>query len=248
MIDYSKLEVCLVDADSICYRGACQETLEECYETIDKSIENIMSNTNYIPLEIWVEATKDKLIFRKHVAVTRPYKGNRQTNPNVLWLKEAKQYIVEKHGAKVTHNYEAEDMVLIRANEVGLDKVIVAAIDKDVYQEATNYFNYYSNETVTLSKGEALSNLYKQILTGDLTDNIVGVHRLGKATAAKLIGKYMEEDEMAEAVAQVYAKKGYSYHYLIEQARLVYILRGRQDVYEFPISETRYYEEFYNAY
>ena len=140
MIDYSKLDLCLVDADSICYRGACQETLEEWYEVIDKSLENISTNTNFIDQEIWVESHEDKLIFRKHIAVTRPYKGNRKPNPSVLWLKEAKEYIIKEYGAKVTHNYEAEDMVLIRANEIGLDKVIVAAIDKDVYQEQTNYF------------------------------------------------------------------------------------------------------------
>jgi len=235
-----ELELVIVDADSLCYASACADSKPEAYASLEYRINDIKNKCDCENIELWLEAWEDKLIFRKHVATSKPYKGNRANLEPPKFLEDTKKYLVKYLGGKLTHNYESEDMVLIRATELGRDKCIVAAIDKDVYQAPFVFYNYHKNEFYDLTEEEANLRLYRQILTGDKTDNIPGLPNFGLVKAEKIINEKTENIPLA--VAMKYKEKGFSYDYLLEQSRLIYLLRHKKEVFEFPISR----EDFEN--
>ena len=230
--------IALVDFDSACYIAGCADTLQECKDKVDGMLDSIQLATS-CELEVWIEGGKYKNIFRNHVAVTRPYKGTRQGKEAPPFLKEAKEYVLSKatEGLNVhlATNMEAEDAVLTRANEIGIDNVVISCIDKDLHQQHGRFYNYRTEETFDITEEEAHYNLYKQILTGDSVDNIPGLQGVGPKKAEAIL-----EDDYPLEVAMAYAERGMPYQYLLEQSRLIYLLREWKDVFMFPVSEEEY--------
>jgi len=81
-------------------------------------------------------------------------------------------------------NMEADDMVRIKANEIGYGYVIVT-IDKDLRCIPGEFYDPRKDEVFHVSEKEADKHYYTQILTGDNVDNIRGLHRVGPVTAEK---------------------------------------------------------------
>lgn len=71
-----------------------------------------------------------------------------------------------------------------------------------------------------VSPDQAKQNFYTQWLTGDATDCVPGMYRVGPAKAAKILANDCTE----ETVLKAYEKAGYSYQYCITQGQLVKIL------------------------
>ena len=76
-----------------------------------------------------------------------------------------------------------------------------------------------------------------QMLTGDSTDNIPGLPRIGAGKAAKALhGFETEQGQMEEVIHmyQVHSGKEDWEEYLREQARLVYIRREPDEMWDIP--------------
>lgn len=230
----------LIDGDSICYASGFKPTLGSCYVSILDRLGEILWNCNSTDYEIWIESWEDKDIFRNNLATTKPYKGNRSEAEKPEFLIEAKKFLVDFYNTNVTINYESEDMCLIRATELGRENCTIAFIDKDLLQAPFRYYNYQKKEFISLSEKEAEIRLYRQILTGDPTDNIPGVYRFGPKKAEKLINE--KTVNIPLEVAKTYKEKGYDYDYLVEQARLIYLIRHKDEAvnYVYPISRKEY--------
>ena len=63
---------------------------------------------------------------------------------------------------------------------------------------------------------------YTQVLTGDRTDNIPGLHGIGPKKAAKILKGLKTEHEMFDAVLKAYDN---DLEYLTEQGKLLWIRR-----------------------
>jgi len=234
----------LIDGDSIAYMAGIGETEEDARRIVDEYMRRITSKTWSGRYELYIEADKNKNIFRNHVATTKPYKGNRKDCQRPTHLRTAKNYMVACWGAKVQFYLESEDMVAIRAYEYGLENVIIASIDKDMLQIPTEFYNYNKDERFIVLKCASEYNFWIQVLTGDATDNIPGLHGIGPKKAKDLLGGMCLESEydeyLSEIVTEEYIKRGHPYQYFLEQCRLLRMLRSRGDVYLPPTTREEY--------
>lgn len=202
---------------------------------IDKVLEEIRQATGCEELELWVESPFRKNIFRNHVAVTRPYKGNREGKTPPHLLTQAKLYIINNYNAQQTHYLESEDCVMARAYQLGRDNCYIASVDKDMRQAPFKFYDYKGGNIWDISEEQAEYNLWEQVLVGDLTDNIVGLPKVGKKTAEKILNNNYPLE-----TAEEYKRRGFSYAYFVEQCRLIYILRSWDDVFHPPITKEMY--------
>lgn len=210
----------LIDGDSIAYRCGYTSTVYEMRSAVDKFMGQIMSDCGSTVFEMYLEdwgGRKD--IFRAHFAETKGYKANRTGGNLPPLLNEAREYMKRTYNAKVTQTFESEDMVLIRAYEIGIDKIIIAYIDKDLLQYPLMFYNYVKRTFITLDEDTADYNLWKQVLTGDSVDNIPGLRGWGPKKSEKLLkDKYGKRKELVSAT---YLKEGKEFEYFIEQYNLI---------------------------
>lgn len=183
-------------------------------------------------LELYLSGSEN---FRYDIATIKPYKGNRDPDAKPFWYKEIRQYMVESWGATVVEPWEADDWVSIIQGE-DPDGTIICTIDKDLKMVPGMHYNYRTKEFTTVDWEEATVTFYRQLITGDQTDNIGGVFRGGKKMAEKLIQPGMSEEEMYNAALNAYQesldkygeKTGYSHlsaaEALLENARLLWML------------------------
>jgi len=260
-----QIERVIGDFDSLCWQASFGE--DKSWEDVRISIQGKLKGireTVRLPADLvsgFVEHPDLKWNYRHQVAVTLPYKGNRKDKEPPFHLRDAKLFMVEHGLAKWARGVEAEDAAICTAFKHGFDNVAVAAIDKDLKMHPCTFINYgkiLPNKTMQLlsvSEGQALTNMYAQFLTGDKTvDNIPGLEGFGPAAAKKALADASPK-EMPEIVARCYKDPEFritfmrgkeapqgslSYHYLMEQCRLLYILKEINKPYVFPLSAAEY--------
>lgn len=174
------------------------------------------------------------LSFRKYVALSRPYKGNRDPKDKPFHLESCRSYLISEYGAMVHDWIEADDAVSIAAlNTPSSYESVIVSIDKDLNNTPGMHYNWVSETMYHVSKLEAYRNFYKQLLTGDSTDNIGGISGIGPVTATKILAPLTSHDEMLDAVREEYlAEFGPGYEtFLTENGRLLWMMRHIHDVW-----------------
>ncbi len=254
--------ITVIDADSLCYGAGHSGDIKEAEFSFDNYIKRITNDTQCERFIAFVEAIDGKNIFRNHVAVTRPYKSNRAGRESPQFKDEMKRYAHSKWGIQYCYFIESEDAVTITAERIGLDKCIKSCCDKDMLTAPGIFHNYFGTEWkspyytqcedprfITVSEEQALRNLYYQMLRGDTDDAIDGIVGCGPKTAKPIIDE-ATVDDLPFVVAKHYktAHENYkrvteplNYAYYIEQARLLKILRHRQEVFT-PLTKEQYDE------
>lgn len=215
----------IVDADSILYRVAytCEdETLEVAKDTLRAFIyENIYKQTQ---CNTYCFCFSGKENFRKDIAVTKVYKGNRvQEKPRHLG--DLKAYAIEEYLGLVVEPYEADDLVISLADRYTGSFVLIG-IDKDGLQLSGTHFNFTKHTWIEVTPEEAQYNLAFQMLTGDSVDNIQGVPKIGKVKAEKLLTE--GDKPPMEVVYDVYKEKGLSEEYFLEH---LHLLKMKKDIF-----------------
>lgn len=218
--------------------------LHSCKLMIQRMIDDIRERMEWFDprVEVYLTGTGN---FREKIATIKPYKGNRPPWSRPRLYRELREYLRETWQAQVVHDMEADDMVAIRLTEEPLGNAVLAGIDKDLLQVPGLHYNP-NKGMLKVSKKKGLLKLYRQILSGDATDNIGGVYKLGEAAARKLLPMPMPEQEMWDIVVQAYAqsieryaeKTGYAHmsarEAAEENAQLIYMLRHREDKFVPP--------------
>ena len=185
--------IALIDADNIafaCAASAEDTTVENAYARAHEMVEGVLRDSGADQAELWLTAGTN---FR--YSVYPEYKANRKDTYRPKWEKETKQYLVDHWGANATNGIEADDMLGIRAMELG-DNSILAHLDKDINQIPGWHFNWELRRLgavirekkkyfVTLEEGNRF--FYYQLCTGDATDNIKGLSGYGPAKTNKLL-------------------------------------------------------------
>lgn len=213
-----------VDGDTLAYRTAavCEEHFEgACRDLIDKSVHEIVRATGISCFRFYLTSG---INFRRFI--NKAYKANRSTMVHPKFLQYCKDYLAQTYGAVSITGFEADDCI---ATDMEKTKALHCGVDKDLLQISGRHYNYVKKEWADVTPEEAHITLYRQILTGDTSDNIKGLPRVGDKKAAALVTSHAEAYN--EAMAAYIRICGESmpfadpHEYFIEQYTLVRMMR-----------------------
>lgn len=170
--------------------------------------------------------------FRMGIAVTKPYKGNRDPAHKPVHAAEIKAMIRREFHTVTSDGEEADDRIGIEHyaswwND-GPHTSVIATIDKDLDMIPGLHYNFVKREGYYVSPDQAIWNFYKQILTGDTTDNIPGIDGIGPVKAARCLPPVgASELELFRAVEEKYREAfgDTARDRLLESGRLLWIRR-----------------------
>lgn len=239
----------LIDADVVAYRAA--SAMEEAYEyepgfwTWHVSFDAVLNRTLKIVRDMENTLMADRSVlclthphdnFRLRVLPT--YKTHRKTVRKPLVLFYLKEYLVDKHGAKMVPGLEGDDLMGILATTPSKDHRIIVSVDKDMKTIPCNYVRTEAvvdtegaelqgaMEEVTISEDEADYNHLSQTLTGDTTDGYAGCPGIGPKKVDDVITLGATITDNWSAVVKAFEKKGLTEEDALQQARVARILRA----------------------
>lgn len=228
------MRLALIDADILVYRiGFASENDAESYAKarMCEFMEDMILFNGFGEYEAYLTGKGN---FRQKVATTAEYKGNR-TAAKPQHYNALRDYLVDKWGAIVIEGQEADDEIGIRAYELDPEEYTICSIDKDLDMLRGQHYNFVKDTFYEVTEEEAIFNFYKQILTGDRVDNIIGIKGIGDVKAKRILKECKDENEMYLAVLQAY--EGNSER-VLENGRLLWIRRARDQVWQPPSLST----------
>ena len=176
----------LIDADSIIYTIAfVEKSKTRCKKAFDDKLKEIITN---LEADVGLVYIKGKDNFR--YLVDPEYKGHRkQTFEEDVKERIDMLYEYANEHAIKSDGGEADDYVFIGAMNciAEEDSYIVCCIDKDLQQIPGWQYNYRTGTLVEITPEFAYRFTMKQFLTGDATDNIKGIAKVGPKTADKIL-------------------------------------------------------------
>jgi 5'-3' exonuclease len=201
----------LLDGDILTYRiGFTTESEAEEIALIRMNayIDEILHKSKASDYQVFLTGSNN---FRKDIFPE--YKANR-TQPKPKNYEALRNYLIEYEMAIVSDNQEADDdMGIYQCTELANQgtwfegtETIICSIDKDLQMIPGRHFNFVKNKHSYVTEEEGLRNFYRQLLTGDTTDNIPGLPKIGPKTAEKLLGDTKEEDSYKEIILANYTK------------------------------------------
>lgn len=273
----AQIHTCLLDGDILRYEiGSIQQPHpflpgegiaapeEFIRKRVDERVRGIVAATGATHLRVFLTGPGN---FRFDIATQVPYKGNRDGFEKPIRYSTVTEHLKTQYNAETVTGIEADDILAIEQfKSLKLDKefsTCIASRDKDLRMTPGYHYSWSCGERqnekplywVTPTQGKHF--FYKQLLTGDATDNIIGcgvrvetVYKSGKKkgqpyTARKGVGpktaeKYLcgprTEKGLFEVVKREYKKifEDNWYEVMLENARLLYIGQTPETLYNFP--------------
>ena len=131
--------------------------------------------------------------FRIDIATLLPYKGTRSTEGRPFYYELIRERMVDEFYGIVVDGMEADDAMSItqwhHESNVTSWQTIIASQDKDLNMVPGLHYNPSKRKLYEMSPVDARFAFYCQLLSGDSTDNIPGVYRIGEKTAPKILKK-----------------------------------------------------------
>ena len=223
--------IAIVDGDILAYKigFGCEDYKQEY--AINKLAE-------YLEELVFINANCDDAVgyltgsnnYRDKIAKTQSYKGHRKSGkPKHLPI--LREYMEKAWGFEVQENQEADDAIGIKAYEMNEQDYVICTIDKDLDNIRGWHYNFQRNDLYYLSEKETIKHFYKQLLTGDRTDNIPGLKGIGDKTAEKILADLEDEKDLYNAVLEEYK---YNREYLLEQGQLLWIRKKKDQMWTLP--------------
>lgn len=215
--------------------------LDDFKRKMDNYILNIMSSVNS---QNYIFYLSGKDNFRKKIQAQKDYKGNRGKGEKPLYFDELRQYLIDVYKAHQVDGCEADDALSISQlyynnppktweNKYKLEPCI-ASLDKDLQQVPGYHLNIKSLTVTEVSEELANYNLWKQILTGDTTDNVTGLEGCGGKCSENLLNGAKQEN-YPEIVFQAYRDKyGEDGERLFKANYMLIKLMDRNDNFKLP--------------
>lgn len=239
--------IALLDADVLGYRiaFACKdEELKVAKHRLNSFISDILTHevdTVYDGcfVDSWKLFLTGKKNFRYDIATIAPYKGNR-TAPKPAHLPALRKHLEDEWGAVVVNGQEADDAIAIEATAYG-DNCVMVSVDKDFDQIPGWHYNFVKKLGYYVTPEQGLLSFYKQLLTGDSADNIMGLKGIGPVKAAKILAPVdltLPLDAINEALYDLcftaYEEKTDE---LTETARLLWLRRIENEMWMPPLKD-----------
>lgn len=210
------------------------EPVENALNALEASISYIMRQTGAENYEVYLSGSNN---FRNQIAVTKPYKGNREGQAKPVHYAALRTALLDVWRARIPDGgLEADDLLGIRLGQLGDDGVVVS-IDKDLLQIPGRHYNWVTGEHVSVAPRDGHLHLGCQIISGDPTDNVPGLPGLGEAKSRKLLSDAANPRDMLARVRKAYldhagGDEESAERYFQEQGSLVYILRSEGDSFQ----------------
>ena len=199
-------------------------TLEDVLLAVDFLIRKILEDVDSDTYRVFLSPKKN---FRHEVAVTAPYKGNRADYLKPPFFDDIRLHLMEEWGAEMFRNIEADDAMGIAQT----DDTIICSLDKDLLMIAGHHYNFATEEHRIVTYEEGMKHFYKQLLMGDKTDNIIGIHGIGPKTADKLLDGLTLDEMRCEVGLQYAIAFDNPEERLLENGKLLWIMREEGEVY-----------------
>jgi 5'-3' exonuclease len=173
------------------------------------------------------------------------YKAHRGEDPT--YRAAVKQYAVDHWGAVLSDGCEADDLLGIDQCQAFLndeEETMIVTIDKDLDMiPGWHYFPGITRKGVVVkpprqylvSPTEAIRFFYYQMLIGDPTDNIKGVHGIGPKKAKVILEGLTEEADLLAAVREQYSCD----EEMVMNGQCLWIWRKQNDIWRIPETTER---------
>lgn len=200
--------VALIDADSIIHIVAynyrdCEDP-SFMFAKVGEMVQQILSAVNCSEYQGFIGGTR---CFRYDLAKTKPYKGNRPAKPEWIqkWEFPIKAYLRDTFAFIVCDSVEADDAVSIYSRALAKEgkTPLVCGCDKDLKTIPGNHYDYKKQTFCHMSETEAARLFWKQMVTGDSTDGILGCRGKGPK-AAEILDTTDNVGHMRRFVEQMY--------------------------------------------
>jgi len=159
-------------------------------------LNEIFSNNEYDDYKIYFSGKNN---FREGLATILPYKGNRDGSEKPFYYDQVKDLLKDEYGGTVVDGIEADDALSIMQWQTILSDALwettIVSQDKDLMMVPGWHYNPTKSSRTFQTYDQAKFCFYKQLLTGDSTDNIHGIYRMGEKTAVKILTPYLEASE-----------------------------------------------------
>lgn len=179
--------------------GVEVEPVAFALHSVKSVIEEMLAATGAHDYKIYLSGKGN---WRKKFATIKPYKGNR-VQPKPIHYEAIRDYLIRVWQGEYVDNEEADDKIA----EMSTDDTCVSSIDKDLDQIPGWHYNWVSGEMYNVNKDEANRYFWTQVLSGDPTDNILGIPGVGSTTANRIIFSAINGGkDLCEAVQDEYKR------------------------------------------
>jgi hypothetical protein len=213
------------------------EPVSHALHNVSLTITSIKENLGVDDYVVHLSGTTN---FRNGLATIRPYKGNRDKAHKPVHGPAIREYVLANHPHVVSADEEADDVIGYMHYARFLEdpeSSIICSMDKDLNMIPGHHYNFYKKERSYVTPEQADYNFYKQLLTGDTTDNIQGCPGIGHKKAERLLAGLEGDPQMMFEVCQ----QAYDQHYkcdataqVLENARLLWIRRKEKEIWQPP--------------
>jgi len=215
----------VIDFDSAVYRCAAvheddEDGLDSAKLTLISFVQENIVNPCHCTEYLFIVTGRDN--FRHELAVSKPYKGQRQSEKPIHYY-ELFDWAIEHFNCLIAEGMEADDYA-VNVHQRYQGCSVLIGMDKDNLQSSGWHYNFVTKIAKCISQAEAHWCLAYQMLAGDAGDNIPGLVGIGDAKAKKFLAESPLVPPMLVAY-NVYASKGLSGNYFKEQYGLLCMLK-----------------------
>ena len=176
------------------------EPVENCLNSAKTMMNRILSATNADSYRVFLGGKRN---YRKDLYPQ--YKAHRQPVPP-FHLEDMRTYLFDAWDAELVDGVEVDDMLGICQTEYMAEDVecCIATSDKDLDMIPGWRYHTKRDELYWIDENAATYAFYKQLLTGDRTDNIPGLMGVGEKTAERILKDKLTAYDMYEACLAKY--------------------------------------------
>lgn len=209
-----------------------EEYLRKSWKEFEKMMESIMNITFS---DTFLMAVKGANNYRD--AIYSEYKANRRKDPSKVnnFVPTIRELAAHEYGAIVADGRETDDYLRIWAlqSKAVNEPYVIVSVDKDLDCIPGKHYDPKKNIFYDVSELYATRFFYQQLMSGDPTDNIPGIPRLGPVKAEKFLYGLDDEADMQECVVEQYitAFGDEWYDQLLSNGKMVYLQAHENDFF-----------------
>ncbi|MDE1867448.1 MAG: hypothetical protein KGI08_07045 [Thaumarchaeota archaeon] len=194
----------LIDGDLIVYRVGYTTENEEGFVAVARArdmIEGMLAEVGATEYRTFISDSANN--FR--LKIFPEYKANR-VQPKPKHYQLIKDYLFSDWQAELAVGQEADDSLGIEQSKCFAENYesVICSIDKDLHQIPGKHYNFVKKEMKEVTEPEGIKFFYKQLLTGDVVDNIKGCPGVGAVKSEKLLFLVDNEEEYYKVVIGAY--------------------------------------------